>query len=68
MKMISAKGRKAFNGRMLVQLAPSVKDVPPFVEGPCDWIYDPETNMWYSDTHSYSANVCTPLFDDWRES
>ena len=68
MQMMSANGHKAFHGRMLVQLAPAVKDVAPFVEGPCDWIYVPETNMWHSNVNSYYADVCTPLFDDWKES
>ena len=68
MKMISVKGYKAFHGRMLVQLAPDVKDVAPFVVGPCDWIYNPQTNMWVAEVHAYSANVCTPLFDEWKEN
>ena len=67
MKMITAKGYKAFHGKMLIQLAPSVKDVAPFIEGPHDWIYNPKTDMWYSDYHSYSGNVTTPLFDDWKD-
>ena len=68
MQMISVRGYRAFYGRMLVQLAPSVKDVPPFVEGPCDWIYNPETNVWLSKTNAYSSDVCTPLFDDWKKT
>ena len=68
MKMISVKGYRAFNGRMLVQLAPKVKDVPPFVVGPCDWIYVPTDKKWYADAHAYSEDVCTPLFDEWKEN
>ena len=67
MKMLSYKGYRAFHGRMLVQLAPDVKDLPPFIEGPCDWFYDPDKQMWCSDQHSYKETVCTPLFDGWKE-
>lgn len=61
MKMIVVKGYKAFHGRMLVQLAPDVKDVAPFVVGPCDWIYIPDKKKWFADSHAYSEDVCTPI-------
>lgn len=67
MNNISVNGREDFTGRMLIHLAPAVKDVPPFIEGPCDWRYDSESNTWHSNAHSYSAASCTPLFDEVAE-
>ena len=57
-----------FYGKMRVQYAPLLKDVPPFTVGPQLWTYDKETDCWTSGSYSFLKMVCTPLPEGAPES
>lgn len=66
--MFNRNKERVFNGKMEIRLAPTIKDVAPFIEGPCRWTYSAEDDVWHSAKNTYPAHACTPLFDDAEEN
>ena len=60
-KMITVEGYKAFRGAMII--SPKNPEVQPFViEG--DWLFKPDTNCWYGQGCSFSADICEVVTDN----
>lgn len=58
--MIKVEGYKAFRGVM--RITPKPKEFEPFdLVG--DWLYKPELDCWYSNGHSFHADICTVVED-----
>jgi hypothetical protein len=58
--MIQVEGYKAFHGDMKITPKSTTFKESWFI---CDkdWLYKPETNCWYGDGRSLSAEICTPI-------
>lgn len=53
--MIEVEGYKAFRGTL--RISPKSPEIKPFdLEG--DWLFKPETNCWYGQGCSFSAEIC----------
>ena len=57
--MIKVEGYKAFHGDM--KITPKNTLFPSFYICDKDWLYKPETNCWYGNGSSYSAEICEPI-------
>lgn len=57
--MIKVEGYKAFHGDM--KITPNNKLCPPFCITDKDWLYKPETNCWYGNGRSFTADICEPI-------
>ena len=56
--MITVEGYKAFRGTLLI--SPKSPEMKPFeLEG--DWLFKPDTNCWYGQGCSFSAEICKVL-------
>lgn len=62
MRIICVEGYKAFHGDM--RITPKNALYPPFYICDKDWLYKPETNCWYGDGRSFSADICEVVDDN----
>ena len=62
MIIISVEGYKAFHGDM--NITPKNNSIPPFCIVNKDWLYKPDTNCWYGDGKSFSADICEVIDSD----
>ena len=61
--MIKVEGYKAFHGTMkIVPKSGAIFKEPYFIVDK-DWLYKPDTNCWYGDGRSVSAEICEPMED-----
>lgn len=54
--MINVEGYKAFHGTM--RIIPKNSLYKPFYIVDKDWLYKPDTNCWYGNGSSFSAEIC----------
>ena len=57
--MIRVEGFMAFHGDM--KITPKNKTYPPFVITDKDWLYRPDTDCWYGNGQSFTADICEPI-------
>lgn len=60
--MIKVEGYKAFHGTMKITPKAGPFTEPWFISDK-DWLYKPDTNCWYGDGRSFSAEICEPMED-----
>jgi hypothetical protein len=61
--MIKVEGYKAFHGTMKIIPAAGNSFKEPWFISDKDWLYKPDTNCWYGDGRSFSAEICEPIED-----
>jgi hypothetical protein len=61
--MIKVEGYKAFHGTMKIIPAAGNPFKEPWFISDKDWLYKPDTNCWYGDGRSFSAEICEPMED-----
>ena len=57
--MIQVEGYKAFHGDM--KSTPKNALYPSFYICNKDWLYKPDTDCWYGNGQSFSAEICEPI-------
>ena len=57
--MIKVEGYKAFHGDMKIEPKNTLYNAFYIVDK--DWLYKPDTNCWYGNGQSFSADICTPV-------
>lgn len=60
--MIKVEGYIAFHGDM--RITPKNSLYPPFYICDKDWLYKPDTDCWYGDGRSFSADICSIVKED----
>jgi hypothetical protein len=59
--MIKVEGYKAFHGTMKIIPTEKATFKEPWFICDKDWLYKPDTNCWYGDGRSFSAEICEPM-------
>lgn len=61
--MIKVEGYKAFHGTMKITPTGAAVFKEPWFIYDKDWLYKPDTDCWYGDGRSFSAEICEPIED-----